>query len=443
MGISRIFGLCAAFLFASSVAASTIDVGPSNWRNYGPSGNHTTGGVQSTFGQQVRMPPTVSGPTRLLPVSRNAVIPYGSIVNGAKNFARINPQSVAASAAITALFLGLDWVFDPELDSWATEGEATREYVSPIAGGFELRPTDGHIYNSAESACAAAPACSVGCTPDYHPALRGYCRGPDASSLALWNEIPITCPQGSTKDQLGCFVTIEGEYEVLTESDWSEFQSYLPTAPANTVAEGAGDSMQRQGGPLPGYQDLTMTGPASVTGPSSTSTSTDPVTGDTTVTNTSTQTNISYGDTTITTTNTTTTTTFQNGQETDTTVTTETPGELPVADSGGAPPAGEWPGFCDWATVVCDWLNWTQEDPPAEQDLPAVIDDDFYQEKSISFGAKSCPPDHQIDLAPFLSTSVAVSFQPLCDFAGLIYYMVMAASYIIAAYITIGVARNG
>src|SRR5690606_5463758 len=182
------------------------------------------------------------------------------IVNGAKNFVRINPQSAAASAALTALFLGLDWVFDPELDSWVTEGEASKEYVLPVAGGFELRPPDGHIYNSAESACGAAPACAGrGCTPDYHPALGGNCRAAsDNAAIAFWTEIPVTCPPGSTKDQFGCFVTIDGEYEHLTESDWSEFQAYLPTAPANLVADGAADAMQRQGGPLPGYTDLQM-----------------------------------------------------------------------------------------------------------------------------------------------------------------------------------------
>ena len=185
-----------------------------------------------------------------------------------------------------------------------------------------------------------------------------------------------------------------------------------------------------------------MTGPSSVSGPTSTSTSTDPATGSTTTTETSTQTQLEYGDTTITTTTTTTTNTYQDGQHTNTETTVEGPGELPVEQ----PSAGsfEWPGFCDWAVKVCDWLDWTQEDPGFEDpDLPLPIDEDYYQEKRISFGSKACPPDHQINLAPFLPNAVAVSFQPLCDFAGLIYYMVMAASYIIAAYITIGVARNG
>ena len=64
-----------------------------------------------------------------------------------------------------------------------------------------------------------------------------------------------------------------------------------------------------------------------------------------------------------------------------------------------------------------------------------------YEEK-IQFGSgENLPPDYEINI-PFIN-SVAVPMQPLCDFAGIIYYMVMAAAYIIAAYITIGVARNG
>ncbi|MEM2002321.1 MAG: virulence factor TspB C-terminal domain-related protein [Candidatus Methanomethylicaceae archaeon] len=442
MGISRLFGLCAAVLFASSVSAAvTIDLGPSNYRNFGPNATHAGPGIRSSFGQTVRLPPAGTS----LSVTRNAVIPYGSIANGAKSFLRINPASAAASAALTAMFLGLDWLFDPETDQWMKEGESSLEYVDPLSGGYTNSDASGELYPTAESACAATTSCmsfgpcSVG---PLFTARQGTCINPDGYSRSTWSIVDPVCPSGSVRTDYGCAITIDGEYEDLTDSDWLELENTLPSLPPSEVAQAASDIQRRQGAPLPGYSDATITGPASVSGPSTTSTSTDPVTGDTIITTTNTTTNISYGDTTITTTDTTTTTTYQNGQQTNTTTITETPGELPVTDGGGAPSAGEWPGFCEWASIVCEWIGWTREEPPAEPDLPQVIDDDFYEEKEIRFGAKTCPPDYEISI-PFINSTAAVPMQPLCDFAGIIYYMVMAAAYIIAAYITIGVARNG
>src|SRR5690606_37441576 len=157
-----------------------------------------------------------------------------------------------------------------------------------------------------------------------------------------------------------------------------------------------------------------MSGPSSVSGPSTTSTSTDPLTGDTTVTNTSTTTNISYGDTTITTTNTTTTNTYVNGNHTKTETTTETPGELPVEPSPGCA-AGEWPGFCDWASVVCSFIEWFQEpfDVP-DVEWPLIEDQDYEEEFDFTLAA-SCPEPYTIELALF--PPVQFNWQPFCDLA--------------------------
>src|SRR5690606_12712961 len=101
MVFARFVLLAAVLLAASSVSAAvTIDLGPSDYRRWGSGTfHHHTNGLNAKFGQTVRMPPMNTN----LTVTRNPVVPYGSIVNGAKNFVRINPASVAASAAITAL----------------------------------------------------------------------------------------------------------------------------------------------------------------------------------------------------------------------------------------------------------------------------------------------------------------------------------------------------
>lgn len=455
VGISRVSGFCAALLFAASVsAAETIDLGPSDYRNYGSNASHTPAGVRSSFPQTVRIPSTGAN----LPVTRNAVIPYGSIKNGLRNFLRVNPQSAAASAAVTGIFIAVDWVWDEAEQSWGKrEFQCPQGAICAIDGEVDLTTMCGpypHALKSIGEVKTVISKYGFSHGSKYYP----------AGTAVTVTVIPFdgsTYPVGfvnhcTSRYPSGRWPTSpQGHFPILirtpvaepdlsepeevffppTEADWSKLGNELPLLPAPDVGTAAADTQRKIGGPLPGYSDTTASGPSSVAGPEKTTTTTDPVTGDTVVTTTQTITNISYGDTTITTTNTTTTTTYVNGTPTGTTVTTETPGDLPVSSS-------EWPGFCDWATVVCDWLEWTKEPPLDEPDLPQVVDDDFEQTKNINFGAKSCPPDYQINIA-FINTVVAVPMQPLCDFAGIIYYMVMSAAYIFAAYISIGVVRNG
>lgn len=451
MGVSRLSGLCAALLLTSSVvsAAETIDLGPSDYRNYGSNASHTPAGVRSSFPQTVRIPSTGAN----LPVTRNSVIPYGSIKNGLKNFLRVNPKSAAASAAVTGIFMAVDWVWDEAEQSWGKhEFECPVGAICAIDGQYDVQSmcgpypyalqTVGEVKTVVASRSFTVggksypPGTTVTVTVvPYNPSIETLNNCTYKYPSGLWP----TNQQGYFPQLVGTVVLEPDQPEQVflppTEADWTKLGNELPLLPAPDVGTAAADTQRKIGGPLPGYSDTTASGPASVAGPEKTTTSTDPVTGDTVVTTTQTTTNITYGDTTITTTNTTTTNTYNNGTHTKTTVTTETPGDLPVSSS-------EWPGFCDWASVVCDWLEWTKEEPLEEPPLPQVKDDDFRQQKNIAFGAKSCPPDYQIDIA-FLNTSVAVPMQPLCDFAGIIYYMVMAAAYIFAAYISVGVVRNG
>lgn len=449
MGFSRIFGVCAALLLAASSvnAAVTIDLGPSDYRNWGTGTNsHTGAGLRSSTGQTVRMPPLNGN----LNVTRNAVIPYGSLANGMRNFLRINPASVAASAAVAGLFVAVDWVFDQAEGEWRKQGYDT------------LEDNSLDLWCSALGNCGPTPEMVCRDVIDLYPDMFGtwtydsvrsasnpntaLCYGTSSSfqTPQLYLQVSInpaaSCPAPYEYNEqlkactIPALVPLEG-------SDWSDLEAYLPLAPANEVGMAGHDTQRLIGNPLPGFHDQTITGPSSVTGPETTTTTTTS-TGDTVVTTTQTTTNISYGDTTVTATNTTVTNTYTNGNHTSTETTTETPGELPVTQPSPGGAAAEWPGFCEWASIVCEWIGWTQEEPPAEPDLPQVIDDDFYQEKTIQFGSKTCPPDYEINI-PFINSTVAVPMQPLCDFAGIIYYMVMAAAYIIAAYITIGVARNG
>src|SRR5690606_10020055 len=110
------------------------------------------------------------------------------------------------------------------------------------------------------------------------------------------------CPPGSVFSPIVQGCAIEGQLIPLSESDWERLESELPSLPPSTVGEATADIQTKIGNPLPGYTDLNIEGPSSVTGQETTTTTTTEA-GDSIVTTTQTTTNISYGPTSITTTN--------------------------------------------------------------------------------------------------------------------------------------------
>lgn len=133
--------------------------------------------------------------------------------------------------------------------------------------------------------------------------------------------------------------------------------------------------------------------------------------------------------------------TYENGVLTGKTTTESTTS----GGSGGTPaPELDIPTDCDFMPTVCAFLEWYRDDDePEEPDLSVLIDDrDFTESYTIIGGSKQCPPPYELAL-PFIGQTYYLSFDFACDFASKIYYFIMAAAYIFAAYITIGVARNG
>lgn len=439
MVITRFVLLAAFLLAASSVSAAvTIDLGPSDYKKFGPNAQHTGSGVRSSYGQTVRIPPAGGN----LSVNRNAIVPYGSIANGLRGLARSTPGAIAASAAMSTIFIGLDWVFDQGEwkkleEGWITDPDFVG-WSGAVGSCTVTGPTPAAVCEGLVSSCAGREYARYTLNSSGDQAV---CYG-----LIYGNENTVAvasrtgqCPEGSVFNSATGNCDVEGELITLTDADYSRIAGYLPTVDPELSAESASELQRRQGAPLPGYQADTITGPSTITGSETTSTSTDPVTGDTIVTTTNTTTNISYGDTTITTTDTTTSTTYTNGNHTSTETITETPGELPVADSGGAPPAGEWPGFCEWASVVCSFIEWFQEpfDAP-EVEWPLIEDQDFEEEFNYTIAA-TCPEPYTIELSLF--PPVQFNWQPFCDLASFIKPLVLASAAIFAAFISLGIAR--
>lgn len=105
------------------------------------------------------------------------------------------------------------------------------------------------------------------------------------------------------------------------------------------------------------------------------------------------------------------------------------------------------PSFCSWAAPVCDFIKWTKELP--ENDDNSKIDVEnldetliFDDSQRFTF-ADSCPSPEQFTVSFFgTSQNLEFSYQPLCDFMSMIKPFVVAGSYLIGAYIVMGLSRG-
>ena len=96
----------------------------------------------------------------------------------------------------------------------------------------------------------------------------------------------------------------------------------------------------------------------------------------------------------------------------------------------------QWPGFCAWASVVCNFLK-TEDDDSPDPPLP---------EKPITpvtwvsgLGGGSCPSPRSIELS---MGSYDFSWQPVCNVAVGIRALLLVSASLIAAYILSGAGKN-
>ena len=138
------------------------------------------------------------------------------------------------------------------------------------------------------------------------------------------------------------------------------------------------------------------------------------------------------------------------------------------------------PEFCDWAFTVCEWyedwqesdqklhdhldetaqhqsdeksfwdsvrswFDWTKEEPPEPENGELQVDDQsiiFDDSQRINFSS-SCPSPEQFSVSFFGTTqNLEFSYQPLCNFMSMIKPFVVAGSYVIGAYIVMGLSRG-
>lgn len=109
------------------------------------------------------------------------------------------------------------------------------------------------------------------------------------------------------------------------------------------------------------------------------------------------------------------------------------------------PSQTEWPGFCDWAPTVCEFVEWMTK-PEPEEEQPEVPWDETPPETvewSSGLGAGSCPApvSFSVTIGP-VSASPEFELQPICDFGEKIRPLVIALASLIGVFI-VGGWRNG
>lgn len=115
-----------------------------------------------------------------------------------------------------------------------------------------------------------------------------------------------------------------------------------------------------------------------------------------------------------------------------------------LTDPETTPSQQEWPAFCDWATTVCDWINWTKETEPLDEvEVPWEEAPIVESTWTSGFGGGSCPQpvSFSVSLGGYLA-SPTFEYQPICQFATTMRPVVYAISLIVAAFIVAGLRNN-
>lgn len=119
----------------------------------------------------------------------------------------------------------------------------------------------------------------------------------------------------------------------------------------------------------------------------------------------------------------------------------------PTENPGSSTPEDgqfELPAFCDWATVVCEWLEWTKEEPeemePDELPVDELTADDFKRDYSSGLGSGSCPAPVSFTLQ---GQTAQFSYENACWAAtNLFKPVLLTIAGIMAAFIIVGASRR-
>lgn len=129
----------------------------------------------------------------------------------------------------------------------------------------------------------------------------------------------------------------------------------------------------------------------------------------------------------------------ESGGDPDTVPEPVTVGDLETATSE-EPLESDWPDFCAWAGPVCDWIEWSKEEPSLDDDehppLPVVDlgDTQVNWNSGLPSAGVSCPEPVSVEMS-FVpgAPSIEFSYEPICSGATMVKPIFLAAAYFLAA----------
>lgn len=466
MGLFNLFRVCSALFLVAALSTAqanyTYDNRTGSWvpntkTVLAPPGSSTpfryvyrdspstvtsTGGFQNKTSGSFGSPP-INGTSRNVPVTINGTTTKPNVNKALlSRLGKGGLAGIALGAGIDALLDGIGALIDDAGNVVRPPDPMAVDYEPPLSGYWT---ESSNPYPSAVAACGASLGCiSAGaCTPQPFSGSQWQCAKNGDPYGNIFKIGDIVCPAGSVSNGLGCipddsYVPVPPlDLEDAIESGYQPHPSDYPTisaepAMAPTIVE------------VEPIQGLSM--------PPTTTTTVDLDTGKTTVIETNIWQDFNVKDNNseqpkIEADTTTKTETYVDGQKTSESETTSSSGT--ATDSGSSVGSGEKleidiPTDCDFMPTVCAFLEWYKDDDLGEDpDLASIMKDDeeFAKTKVISFGAAVCPQPYTLHISA-LSMTAELSFEFFCQFAEYARALVLAAAYIFAAYISLGVARG-
>lgn len=484
MGLSYLLGLCLAVFSVATLAANppvaptnpvgytrvttpyTSTTSPPQISHVPPRGVPNVGGGSSYpvpptrpitpivsnggFNAPARGGVTIEGiKSPPIPTSGTANYPKPTVNNAAKSLLRNNLAGLALGAGLQMLLDGIGALIDEAGTVNRVEDEPPLDPICPPNTACWTRVgSNDYVYSSPEAACIAhTPYPSV---PFFKLSGSGGTRGCVYSDGNLDQYLGETrmnqsqsCPPNQVYTDLGCRDyslspfppdQLDDAVDNSYNPDPSDFDNLTPYMFPQSYTQN----------PIP-----TVFLPTVTTTQSNTA-------GDTTTTNTTTKIDFTVDNSKpipeVETKVTDDTESFTNGQPSgsSSTSTTNRPNDNPKAPpdtstGGGSAQFPEIPTDCDFMPTVCAFLDWFKDsDLDEDPDLTQIMKEDaeFEQTRTISFGSKQCPPPYTMAITS-LGMSAELKFDFFCQFAEYAKFLVMAASYIFAIYISLGVSRNG
>jgi hypothetical protein len=110
-------------------------------------------------------------------------------------------------------------------------------------------------------------------------------------------------------------------------------------------------------------------------------------------------------------------------------------------DPQNSPTALEFPNFCEWASVVCSFIDWVKgtDDLGPDAELPVTEIPVTPSTWTSGLGGGACPANKSLSLSVW---SGSVSFQPVCDLAAYIRPLVILSALLIGAFIISGANKQ-